>query len=71
MGGEVHLLFSLLVQLHLVQWMEALYMCFCVDVFFYHAVTAAIHHTALPCQQDKTVVVKQSKQSPLTAATSL
>lgn len=43
--------------------------CFCA--FLACVVTSAIHTTALPCQQDKTEVVKQSKQSPLTAATSL
>lgn len=44
------------------------YVCFCA---FLDCVTWAIHTAALPCQQDKTAVVKQSKQSPLTAAMSL
>lgn len=44
-------------------------------VFFYAfldcVVASAIPTTALPCQQDKTAVVKQSKQNLLTAAASL
>lgn len=42
----------------------------CLMCIFDRVVTSATHTGALPCQ-DKTTVVKQSKQSPLTAATAM
>lgn len=37
----------------------------CLFFLLYCTLTSVIHSTAMPCQQDKTVVVKQSKQTPL------
>lgn len=74
MGGEVHLRFSFcfFAFLHTSTWCtgwrfkEHVFVLFSpfFSSFFDRTVTSAIHSTALPCQQDKTVVVKQSKQSP-------
>lgn len=46
--------------------LKSMFLCFFsfFSSSFDRTVTSAIHSTALPCQQDKTVVVKQSKQSP-------
>lgn len=51
-----------------VQGMEALCVFFCAFLTSFYIM---IHTIDLPCQQDKTAVVKQSKQSPMTATMSV
>lgn len=63
----MNLLLCLLEHWHLAEQDGGL-ICVYVLLFPDCTVTSAIHTAALPCQQDKTVVVKQSKQSPRAAA---